>query len=491
MRTRHDESGAVLVVTVMVLVVLLGLAALVLDLGLAHGQRRSMQNAADAAALGAAQNLAGSDPSSAASTATALGDQNLPSRTIVWNACTGDTLPAGFLIAAASPNCVSFNRTFDQVRVRIPKQSFPSLFGGILGIKSLSTSTVAIAGLHAVGNGALLPFAMNGAFTSGDYCLDSGGTGNSVAPCDGPTTGNFGVLDFAGCMTNQTLEDNMAVGADHLYGTNPTGTLADIPDDCSQPRPNTVSTNPGNNVGPETSGLLSSPAVADGNPARLQRVPPNCSAFSPAWETVAASCGNAGAIDNRPLWEFIPDTTLPGVPNSCQRATFDSLLAALGAAPADQQRAAMHSALLTCVQDYVQSGSTAPVFSAVTGSVVDDGLPLFDLQESPRFTFVPQMIETIPGTGRTTYRIRAFRAVFLQRTGQNNSTSYFEPGPWNGNSLPDDSAADTAGIVFPAPRANCTPTDTDSCGTMLPGLLGAVSTTQLVIGGNAVVHLVG
>jgi hypothetical protein len=101
------------------------------------------------------------------------------------------------------------------------------------------------------------------------------------------------------------------------------------------------------------------------------------------------------------------------------------------------------------------------------------------------------MIETIPGTGRTTYRIRAFRAVFLQRTGQNNSTSYFEPGPWNGNSLPDDSAADTAGIVFPAPRANCTPTDTDSCGTMLPGLLGAVSTTQLVIGGNAVVHLVG
>jgi hypothetical protein len=125
----------------------------------------------------------------------------------------------------------------------------------------------------------------------------------------------------------------------------------------------------------------------------------------------------------------------------------------------------------------------------MTGGVVDHGLPFFDLQESPRFTYVPQMIETIPGNGRTTYRIRAFRAVFVQRTGANNSSSYFEPGPWNGNSLPDDSAADTTGIVFPAPRDDCTPTATDSCGTMLPGQLGAIKTNQLVIGGNAVVQL--
>ena len=127
----------------------------------------------------------------------------------------------------------------------------------------------------------------------------------------------------------------------------------------------------------------------------------------------------------------------------------------------------------------------------MTGGVVDHGLALFDLQESPRFVYVPQMIETAAGNGRTTYRIRAFRAVFVQRTGANNSKSYFEPGPWNGNTLPDNSAADTTGIVFPAPRANCTPTATDSCGTMLPGLLGAVNANQFVIGGNAVVELQG
>jgi hypothetical protein len=491
MRARRDESGAVLVFTAVALILMLAIAAFVIDLGIAYGHRRTMQSAVDAAALGGAQNLAGSNPSSATTTATGLGDQNLSGTTIDWNGCTGDTLPSGFQIADASHNCVSYNSTFDQIRVRIPKQSVASLFGGVIGIKSLSTSTVATAGLSAVGSGGgLLPFAMAGSFGAGDYCLDSGGAGNSVAPCDGPTTGNFGVLDFAGCDSNKSLEDNIAAGADHLYGSNPTGLLTDIPDDCTEPRPNTVSTKPGNNVGPETSGMLTGTAFADGNPALLQRVPSDCGSFSPAWETVSASCGNEGAIDNRPLWEFIPETTVAGIPASCQRATFDSLLAALAVAPADQQRAVMHLALLACVNDYVTSGSTAPVFTAMTGGVVENGLSLFDLQASPRFSYVPQMIETVAGNGRTTYRIKAFRAVFVQRTGANNSSSYFEPGPWNGNALPDDSAADTTAMVFPAPRANCTPTDTGSCGTMLPGQLGAVGAEQFVIGGNAVIQLI-
>jgi len=102
----HDESGAVLVLSVVVLVVLLGFTALVIDLGIAHSHRRSMQAAADAAALGAAQNLAGSNPSNASTTATALGDENLPGRTIAWNACAGDTLPSGFQIADASHNAM-------------------------------------------------------------------------------------------------------------------------------------------------------------------------------------------------------------------------------------------------------------------------------------------------------------------------------------------------------------------------------------------------
>ena len=236
--------------------------------------------------------------------------------------------------------------------------------------------------------------------------------------------------------------------------------------------------------------MLTGAAFSDGGPARLQRIPSNCGDFSPAWEAVSASCGSAGAIDNRPLWEFIPETTLAGIPLTCQRATFDAAVTAAAALPADQQRLVMHAALVQCINDYVTSGSTAPVFTAMTGGVVDNGLSLFDIQESPRFVYIPQMIETTAGNGRSTYRIRAFRAVFVQRTGANNSKSYFEPGPWNGTKLPDNSSIDTVGLAFPAGRANCTPTETDSCGTMLPGLLGALGANQFVIGGNAVVQLI-
>lgn len=493
-RVRRDESGAVLLIMVISLVVLLGMAALVVDLGGSYSQRRKMQSASDSAAVGAAQNLAASDLAGSVAQATTIGNENLPKRTLDWNACGIDVLPTSPLKFTAYPgsNCISFSSDFRRIRVRIPRQTFPTLFGRVLGISTTGTSTIAIAKVQGVGTGGgLEPFAIDNAFGSGDYCLDSGGTGNSLAPCDGATTGNFGVLDFATCgAVNQSLDDDIAAGADHFYTSNPTGLLADISDDCSQPGPNTVAPETGNKVGQETPGLLTGfGPFADGGPARLQRVPKDCSQFSPAWEAVSAPCGSQSAIDNRPLWEFIP-YGLTGVPASCLRETFDTLLAAT---PPAQQQLVMHNQLTTCINDYVASGSSVPVFSADTGNVVDQGLPLYDIQSSPRFVYVPQMRELVPftGQGQGPYHIMRFRAVFIQRTGANNSPSFFEPGPWNGTTLPDTSAAYTAALVLPAPRAGCTPTPTDSCGTMLPGTLGSIDTVPVVIGANAVIELVG
>src|SRR5438876_730978 len=82
------------------------------------------------------------------------------------------------------------------------------------------------------------------------------GAGNSETPCNGSSTGNFGLLDFAFCSTNSSLGDNVAAGADHIYTTKPTGALADIPDNCAQPGPNTVDASQGNPVGPPTAALL-------------------------------------------------------------------------------------------------------------------------------------------------------------------------------------------------------------------------------------------
>ena len=288
----------------------------------------------------------------------------------------------------------------------------------------------------------------------------------------------------------QSLDDDIAAGADHFYASNPTGLLADIADDCSQPGPNLVAPETGNKRGQETPGLLAGLGpFADGGPARLQRLPQDCSQFSPAWEAVSAPCGSQGAIDNRPLWEFIP-YALTGVPASCLRETFDALLAAT---PPAQEQLVMHNQLTTCIKEYVASRSSVPVFAADTGNVVDQGLPLYDIQSSPRFVYVPQMRELVPftGQGQGPYHIMRFRSVFIQRTGANNSPSFFEPGPWNGNTLPDNSAASTAALVLPAPRAGCAPTPTDSCGTMLPGTLGSIDTVPLVIGANAVIELVG
>ncbi|MFB3053274.1 MAG: pilus assembly protein TadG-related protein, partial [Dehalococcoidia bacterium] len=48
-RKRRDESGQALILFALGLAVLLGMAALTIDVGLAYVARRDMQNAADAA----------------------------------------------------------------------------------------------------------------------------------------------------------------------------------------------------------------------------------------------------------------------------------------------------------------------------------------------------------------------------------------------------------------------------------------------------------
>jgi Flp pilus assembly protein TadG len=58
MRDLRDERGAVAVITAMLLVVLLGFSALVIDVGGLYHERRILQNGADAAALAVAQTCA-------------------------------------------------------------------------------------------------------------------------------------------------------------------------------------------------------------------------------------------------------------------------------------------------------------------------------------------------------------------------------------------------------------------------------------------------
>src|SRR5262249_38134855 len=152
--TDRDESGMILVYAVIAMVVMLGFSALVVDLGLARVERRRMQNAADASALGAAQNLP--DLPTVSSQAQAVGSVNLPSRAPDWNNCP-EPNPMGYTTPAGFPRCISFDTSFTRVRVRVPRVNFPRLFSGIFGT-GLSTSTVAIAEFSNPTGNDVLPF---------------------------------------------------------------------------------------------------------------------------------------------------------------------------------------------------------------------------------------------------------------------------------------------------------------------------------------------
>ena len=78
-RTDHDEArdrGAVLVLFALLIVALLGIGALVIDIGALYAERRQLQNGADAGALAVAQDCAGGDCANATGTAKQYADLN-------------------------------------------------------------------------------------------------------------------------------------------------------------------------------------------------------------------------------------------------------------------------------------------------------------------------------------------------------------------------------------------------------------------------------
>ena len=75
-RIRRDDAGAVIVFVALMMVVLLGMGALVIDVGQLYAERRELQNGADAAALAVAQDCAGGDCLDEATTADTYADDN-------------------------------------------------------------------------------------------------------------------------------------------------------------------------------------------------------------------------------------------------------------------------------------------------------------------------------------------------------------------------------------------------------------------------------
>ncbi len=390
-------------------------------------------------------------------------------------------------------NCISFSQDFKRIRVRVPRRDLPDVVRKdprLLehqhqhGRDREGAERRERRRSRAVRDGR----ERSGA---GDYCLDSGGNGNSVAPCDGPTTGNFGVLSFMDCGLNSGLDDDLAAGADHVYTSNPTGMLADIPDDCSVAGPNTVLSDPGNRHGQETKGLLTGLGpFADGQPARLLRVPQTCSCVLPHLGSrertvrIARRDRQSAAVGVHPHRARRRGTDVVSprdVRRRCSRRPRRR-----------SRRTVMHLALVPCITDYVASGAIGPGVHREHRERRRSGSP--DLRHSVVAALRVHAADVGSDSGQRSedlsHQERSARCSF-NAPEHNNSSSPFEPGPWNGNTLPDNSAAYTAALVLPAPRSGCSPTPTDSCGTMLPGTLGSIGSGPTVIGANAVVELIG
>ncbi|GGI04833.1 pilus assembly protein TadG-related protein [Egicoccus halophilus] len=164
MQRLKEEDGAIAVVTAVVLVVLVGMLALVLDVGNLYWERRQLQNGADAAALAAARDLASGSGGTAYATARQYANDNNPRGAFVG--------PSDFVTTSSSVQVTA--RTGSLAAAG----QLPSIFAGVLGVNGYATSATARVTWGNIGSGTTIPLAICGhawnTMTSNGTVLPSG-----------------------------------------------------------------------------------------------------------------------------------------------------------------------------------------------------------------------------------------------------------------------------------------------------------------------------
>jgi Putative Flp pilus-assembly TadE/G-like len=259
-RDRERGVSAVLIALSMMLV--LGFAAVAIDLGFGFNERRQDQTAADLGVMAGAVNYV--DPSSSPTNENIITDilgyvrTNLdtsytdPEWQAMWQTCT-DPDRVDFEIGGGTQvtfqpmsqpsawgpgvlDCVSTASSY--LRVRVPNQSIDTSFAKILGFDTLTTHGAAVAILDSGDDfHGLIPFGIPGGTGAGEICLKSSGSGTASLPCQGANAGAFGEInseffgDFFGSpdcgLPGATeLAQNTAIGLDHFVAQWPSAYAA-------------------------------------------------------------------------------------------------------------------------------------------------------------------------------------------------------------------------------------------------------------------------
>ena len=443
-----SERGAAALFIASCLVLLLGMAAFAIDYGFGLNERRVDVAAADIGVMAGAVESLGS---TADIRDQVLSFTRLNLSTVYtnaewqsqWEGCQDTELATlnasgfNFISVAAptgwtvqSPWCISTDPA-GFVRVRLPDQIVETYFGRVLGVQELATNADATARLAPRGGGGVLPFALLATAGDGTHiCLRDSSGGHAQEPCDGPDAGNFGALEAPlfgnqvlgttqncnGSPKGEVLAINIAVGLDHRVVPDADGNVGnERRDECSVVNsgqtPDTLNTFQGLSNGTQEGLATGGSPLPAGFTPRLQQ-------GSNSQRYVYGS-----NLDDVPLWHYL-DPGLVGVgaggtiPNSCVRSTF-----ANGSNP-DQDwdgdgtldRPGSWQHMSRCLTDHIASGG--PV------------LFLESLQESPRFSYVPQFWEAAFPSGNGWRHILRFKATWLQATWwkKGGTTTMFNPG---------------------------------------------------------------
>jgi hypothetical protein len=445
LKSVRDERGAAAVLIAMSLFLLMGIAAIAIDLSVGFNERRQDQTAADVGVMaGAVDTLASNitirDQILDFTRRNVVSEYTDAEWQALWESCEdperADLNAEGFSFAPAPPpagwatptgdlECISFDGG-GFVRVKLPSLAFATSFGRVLGVDELETSADAIARIGSRGGGGILPFGLLSTASDGQHvCLRDASGGHAEEPCDGPDSGNFGALESphygtqpdgpaqncTGSPKKDVLAVNIAYGIDHRIALDADGNPSnEVRDTCSEMdnglAPDTLNTFTGLSNGTQE-GLATGPVPGGIIAPRLQQgANPKRSVYG-------------HPLDDKPLWEYIDPGVTSGIPAICQRSTFTpspiNLVDWDGDGTLDEHNSWEH--LSACLTAYVAGGHTTQLF-------------VESLDESPRFAYVPQFWEDSFGSGNSWRHILRFKATWLQATWwrKGGTTTVFHPG---------------------------------------------------------------
>ncbi|HEY5889980.1 MAG TPA: Tad domain-containing protein [Acidimicrobiia bacterium] len=447
----HSDRGASAVIIAMSLFLLVGFAAVAIDLAVGFNERRQDQTAADVGVMAGAVETLGTN--------ALIRDKILDftRRNVIatytssdwqarWEACTDPeranlnadgfnflpvAAPSGWSVATI--DCISVDGG-GFVRVNLPQLEFSTTFGKIFGIDELETSADAIARIASRGSG-ILPFGLLAGTGEGTHvCLRDAAGGHAEEPCDGPDAGNFGAIESphygtqpngppqncTGSPKSDVLAVNIALGIDHRVSTDPDGSIAnENRDTClviaAGNTPDTLNTFTGLSNG-LVEGLATGPVPGGYTPRLKQGLNPKRSIYG-------------HSLDDRPLWEYIDpsvsSTSGNDIPAECERATFNNAVHPDfdwdGDGTLDRPESWEH--LGACLTTYVNGKPGHP--TPYTHQLFDESLA-----ESPRFAYVPQFHENAWGSGNSWLHVLRFKATWLQATWwkKGGTVTVFHPG---------------------------------------------------------------